>query len=310
MKLPVFKAVGMTFAFVFGKLGDVIRILWLPYLILTAASMWFVYQLLPVVIALFDLNLNEKPDPQQVLAIFQPLWAPCGVLFLASLIFMPMQYAGLLRFLVKGERPGGIFYLQFGRNELNILLTYIVVLLITVGLAIVFGAAEGIVRVTVPGPTGELARHLINLVRQILNLWIGIKLSLAFAAAIGIGGIGIGRSWSVVKGNWWNLFGFYILLGIIYLLVLCAMIAPFAHNLFTMFKELAGVGRDAAAAKEFARQHLMDLQFWLQHPGQIGYAIGALHFVVSFLLTALGISAPGVAYRLITEDSGKETSAV
>lgn len=308
MKLPVFKAVGMTFAFVFGKLGDVIRILWLPYLILTAASMWFIYKLVPFALTLLDMNFNEKPDPQQVFAAIQPLVAPCGVLLLASLIFMPMMYAGLLRFLVKGERPGGVFYLRFGKDEWNVLLTYIVILLISIGVGIVFGAIEAGVRIGVPGPAGMMVRQLVSLVERIVSLWINIKLSLAFAAAVGVGAIGIGRSWSVVKGNWWNLFGFFIVLGIIYLLVVCAALAPFAHAIMSMFKELVGIGRDQAALKEFARQQLMDLQLWIQHPGVIGYAISAVHLVISFLVTAIGISAAGVAYRLITEDSGKESA--
>jgi len=289
----------MTFAFVFGKLGDVIRILWLPYLLVTAAAGWLIYNVVPFAVAMLGMNFGEQPDPQQIFAVMQPIFAPCAVFLLVALIFVPMQYAGLLRFLLKGERPGGIFYLRFGKDEWNVLLTYIVFLLISLGIGIFFGAIETAAKFGIPGEAGTFVLPLIELVTRLVSLWVDIKLSLAFAAAIGISAIGIGRSWSLVKGNWWNLFGFYILLGIIYIILLCAMLAPFAHHIMGLFQDLAGAGEDPDAIKEVARQHLMDLQFWLQHPGPIGYVITAFHLAISFLLTAVGISAAGVAYRLI-----------
>jgi hypothetical protein len=281
-----------------------VKILWLPYLILTAASAWFIYAMIPSLIAIID--LPSKPDPQQLIPIMQPLLAPCAVMFVAALIFYPMQYAGLLRFLVRGEQPGGVFYLRFGGDEWNILVTYVVILLINIGIGLVFAAIDAGLRLGLPPASAQVSRQAIDFVMRILNLWISIKLSLAFAASIGIRGIGVGRSWSVVKGNWWNLLGFYLILGLIFLALLCALLAPFANQLWAMFSDLGKVGRDTEAFKALVRQHVLDLQTWMQHPGPIVYAIFAAQFVIGIVLLAIQVSAAGVAYRLITEGEGRD----
>ena len=168
MKLPVFRAVGMTFAFVLGHFGEIARVLWLPTALLVAASAWFLHQLVPVALAMLD--LGTPPEPAQVLTAIGPICAPIGVLLVLLLILMPMQYAGVLRYLIKGEKAGGVLYLRFGHDELNMLITYILVILIGIGVSLVFSVVEGILKIALPLPTGQLARGIVNLIQQIVYL--------------------------------------------------------------------------------------------------------------------------------------------
>lgn len=309
MKLPVFRAIGMTFAFVFGHLVEVIKITWLPLALMMAGIYWAELRMLPML----DIAPHFDPhDPQASLRAMLPLLQAEGIMFLAMLIFVPMLYAGLLRFVIRGEKPRLPFYLAFGGDELRILITFILVVLL---LAIIYVAGfVGILILSglpaLSGPAGAIAILAASCLLLWLLLWLALRLSLSCAGAIGARKIGIGPSWSTTKGAVWALFFYYLIFFVLFIaaeLVLGYVLLP---EYFTGVGQLIAViaqhPHDPQAVVEASRQFSAQIREALQSKLPLLIGVG---FAFSLIVYPLMIVLSGVAWRLLTEGSADKSEA-
>jgi hypothetical protein len=302
MKLPVFKAIGTTFAFVLGHFFDIVRITWLPLLALTAATWWFLHGILAFVVGITE--LGPIPDGRAVLDILLKVGPASGVLFLASLVFYPMLYAGLLRLIMRGEKPAGAFYLEFGGDEFRILGTYLLLILINLGVNVAIGIPQGLLFLTLGGADVAIAvivNSLIDIAAAALGIWIALRLSLAFAAAISESGIGIGPSWSIAKGNVWNLLGYWLLWIILGAVVSIACIIAFAPGIFEFCRAVMTAAQDDGQMKTVLREHAEMFTAWINNPGQAVLMAVAVLYAVNLIFISFMIAAGGIAYRLMTD---------
>jgi hypothetical protein len=300
MKLPVFKAIGATFGLVLGRFATLAQIAWLPMLAMSGVTAWFLWNLLPVLSNI--VTLSETSRPEEVAAAVGPLALPMLLTFAVSLIFMPMLFAGLLRYIVRGERPAGPFYLHFGGDELRVLGTYITIVLINLGIGLATGIVGGVLITVLGGkdaPAGALTQSLIELAVRIVQIWIALRLSLAFPSAIGARAVGIGPSWQLTRGNTLALLGYWALWYVALFAVVLVLCLPFLSGMGALFEELSAVAGNDAAAKQFLIDKVRSLSEWIAANGQTLWIALGVHFVFSLVITIVQVSAAGVAYRLI-----------
>jgi hypothetical protein len=315
MKLPVFKAFGASFAVVFGHFGEMLKILWLPLALLLGAGYWFAGQTFRYSRHIMEMQLPGGPvDPHQMMQeVFHELgWT--GLILLADIILIPMMFAGILRFIIRGERAKGLFYLRFGGDELRILITFILQALlfcalyiggiIVIGL-LVYGLGYAQMSPSISG----LAGLLVGLAFIVFMIWVALRLSLTLPAAVGARKIGIGPSWSVTKGNVWRLLGYWILWGLLFWLIEVVLI------MFLMPGYFAGIGQmmqtimahphDPAAAEHAMREWNLQMMTTL---GERWSFISGAGFILGLVLYPLFIASGGVAYRLMTEKKDDEVA--
>ena len=317
-KLPIMKAFETTFSVVFGNLLEIIRIVWLPLALMTVALWWI---LLNLFIAFYGLSVSmnegEDPDPEQVLATMQPMFGWIALLLLVTLIFVPMLRAGLLRFVLRGERATGLFYFRYGRDELRILLTGIIWYLIYLGLVFVAEMACIALIFFTNAQFPELAPLVGGIAIMgalVFVIWILLRLSLAWPGAIATKGIGIGPSWHATKGNTLRLLVYWLLWCGLFLLVwgvcefaLIWLILPlFATELPQLTAE-GGPEQSSVVLK--AVLDYFAAVFDYHNPAVIAGAL--IGFLFAIVLCALNICAGGVAYKLLTSQdaSDKETES-
>jgi hypothetical protein len=313
MKLPVFKAFGATYSFVFGNLFACIRIIWLPLAILYAGFYFVAGTIFPIIIQLLW-TIPEDPDdavlvmPQALLHLLGPLAQWEGLAILAVLVLMAIISAGLLRFVIRGERPRLPFYLGFGGAEISLILTWILVALLFLALYValmMLVAAASIGVAMVAKPLVALVAFVGILACIIIFIWFALRLSLAGAGAIAVRGIGIGPSWSASKGNAWQLLGFWILvflpliaIGIVVSTITKVMILPdLLANLPVHDGHL-----DPHAAAAMLEKLFATIQ------GKLPLLLG-VSYVIRLVTYPILIGAGGVAYRLLTEGGEGEPHA-
>ena len=158
MRFPVFKAFAAGLAYIFTQFLTLLRILWLPALLMMAIN----FALLPTVMEaqLAMLEIDPEADPAAVFETMGPMFKTMGIMYLAAAIFYPMMMAGVLRHVTRGEAPRLPFYLRFGGDEIRIILaTIIFFILSTVIYAVgMFGfLAVGLAMSALSGALGAVA---------------------------------------------------------------------------------------------------------------------------------------------------------
>ena len=145
MKLPIFKAVGATFAYVIANLLTVIQILWLPMAVYFGLNFWTGPMLTEMQLDLADIDGAE--DPEFIFQVIGNAMTVLGIVVLGFLVLYLMMYAGIYRHLLRGERPSLPFYFRFGADELRLIGAAIVLSLLMlalyIGLIVAAVAAAG-----------------------------------------------------------------------------------------------------------------------------------------------------------------------
>lgn len=311
MKLPVFKAFGASFALVFGHYGEILKILWLPLVALMGLAVWLMQHMLVFSNRMLALSANgARPDPHAVLQQVVPMMSWAGLAFLAEIIFVPMMFAGILRFIIRGERAKGIFYLHYGADELRILITFILQSLLVgalyVGGAILLGLLVGGLH-AVSLSAAEIGGAAGGIVFTIFMIWVALRLSLTLPAAVGARKIGIGPSWSATKGNVWRLLGYWILWGLVIGIVECLLITFLMPGYFEHLATLMQVIGSHPGDHEAVQQAMLQWQqgFMTSFAGRLPLIMG-VGFVFALVIYPLFIASGGVAYRLMTEKKDEE----
>lgn len=130
MKLPVFKALGASLSYIGAHFFTLIKIMWLPALLLTGVMAYVMPTVMDAQMQL--IAVEETGDPTDVLALLGPIFKSSGLMYLAAAIFYPMIMAGVLKHVIRGDAPRLPFYLQYGGDELRLLLAYILIFIISV----------------------------------------------------------------------------------------------------------------------------------------------------------------------------------
>src|SRR5215469_12695513 len=199
-KIPVGATIAQAYRFAFGDLLKILSIIWLPWLVLSAANLLL---RTPAMTLSQDIATNNFAGVGPLLLIMVPL-------YLFGLYALFMQITGITQQAL-GLRTGSPFYyLSFGRPVWRLIGAFLLTALIILGLYLGFILA-GIVLGLAFAFVGKMAAAAAVIATFAVGFgaYIYIIVRLAFLlnpVVIAESRIGIGRSWSLGKGNFWRMF--------------------------------------------------------------------------------------------------------
>ncbi len=293
MKLPVLKAVKATIGFAGAFWRDLLIISWAPALLCIAASL--ALQLLPLPSLGNSLLLGMGGTWVRLSFSLPDLF-----LLLLALVISCAPYAlliaGILRLIIRGERPKSPICIQFGKLELFAFLTALLLvacnllfnLASNITSAVLAFLSDSIPRVGVPLAFGAGAGAVWIMVR------IHLRLSMALPAAVAIGGIGMLPSIHATRENEMHLLGFWLL---------------WAAGDFVLFRSLAipyvlngALGHEVTPNPVPAMiSGLSDYAWMLAGDVFVGVTRIVTGTLINVVRIALVAVASGIAWRMIHE---------
>ncbi len=301
MKLPIGRAVSATFAFVLQNWLEILRIVWAPFAIFM--TIWLIIG--PRYMSLnTEMMLVDPEDTEAVMTIIGQILPLMGLLLLLSFVFYAVLIAGILKLVIRGERPSMPFYLGFGADEWRLLGTWVLLFLIALGIQILAMVAAGVfgaVAAFVPG-VGPLLAFAGGLAIFIAFIWGMLRLSLATPAAIGARRIGIGPSWAATKGNVWRLLGFWLVWVVLVLVLQIIAIAVVMPGYFGLMA--ASTSQDPETARNATIAIAEQANVFAQLSSPLGIVRVLFGLLVGAAMFTFMVAASGVAWRYINGEAG------
>lgn len=306
MTLPVFKAFFATLGYLGAHFFTIVRILWLPMLLVMGVNWLYMSATIDLqseLMAFGDEGVDPSAAPSFPVEAVGAIFLSVGLLYLAMAILYPMMFAGVLRHLVRGEAPKLPFYVRFGGDEFRILLAFIMVIALTsivglVGMLALF--IIGFIAAVLSEAVGGILMVVLFLAFFVAVIWFMLRLSIAFGAVVGERSVGIAESWRLTKGNAWRLFFFWLLVWLVMLAVSIVYFISVAVGMAPLFFDMIATANDAEAIAGIQRR-LLEMQRDLidaSAPGFWVYSIATYCFMIIY--TALWAAASGVAYRFLS----------
>lgn len=297
-KLPVFSTISRTFGFLLGDIATIVRIAWLPLLIVSGLSFYVGADAIDAMIA-----AKENPTRAMEMAQINFLIGVAG--FLANIIVM----VALLRVVMFGDRkPGLPAYIWFGMTETRLIIAYLLLIVAVIagaiGVSLGFAIFAAIVA-AVPGL--EAVIGLAAAAIAIAAVWALIKLSIIPAVIVAEKGLGVERSWALMRGNSFRMF--VVLLCTFIPLALLSVVVSVAilgndFPAFPDFKALMANGdASAKAVSEAAEKWQMDIMKGVRAHWVEFVAMNYLSSIISAAVTA-GIA--GNAYLALAGEPAHE----
>lgn len=290
-KIPVWRTVGRAYGFAFGHYLTVLGIVWLPLVIMTAASFFLVRPF-------YAQNLSGEKGGAMP---FDPRLMRINLLVqLLALLVSTIMSVGIAKE-VLGLRTGPrFFYLSFGAAEFRVLIGYFALILlfivIVIGLAIAGGIAGGVAGVlasqvtSLPKPLVGLIVVAIVLAVFLAMIFIMVRLSFLFVpSTVAEHRIGIARSWELTHGNFWRIFAIGLMIFIPLIIIFCAVgFAILGAGYLDFAMQHTG---DPAAVQAYVMHRLMPI---MSNP--VAIVVGLIVYPVFYGLT---LSPPAFAYRAL-----------
>lgn len=302
MSLPVFRAVGATYAFFFGNFLRILRVTWLPTLIIAGFAAWNTQLALNLLRYPFVASVHVEASKAALDAVnaAAPLIKWSLAFRLIEIVLLAIVSVGLVRPIVRGDWPRGIFYLGFGLDELRVLLARFMAYVLF--FAAYFGSA--IVVVLLLLLAGALNKYagvaLLGLgvaAVVVVLIWITLRMFLIAPASVSERSIGFLSSWAVTERHSWQLLALVVLVGaplvILALILLCAVFWAELPTILPQMREI--LSNPDVMPMRFSSGPVLALVT------PVAVAIGVVEWLMIVLLTI----ASGFAYRLLTKGASE-----
>ena len=278
----------------------------------------------------FGALANAFPTPEQMASGAPPAisfgaLAPLILIYFAVLfvmfILMAAYEAACLRWMIHGE-SGGFFGLSFGDDTWRVYGTYWMWLVVSVGYFVGAFMSLGVISVVadVAGlPEGAVAGivGLLALLICLAPIYWGVRFAPAAATSIGRKNFAFFKAWTVTKGRFWPMFGSFLVLWILYLLVALFIsgatymllfgpaLAEMIHAAQTQGPEAASEALNAAVFRQLAAQYANPL--WLASyfvVQVIGWSVVLVFYVLLYGVNARAVRAALDEGRISIDDAG------
>lgn len=284
-KVPVFSTVSKAYGFVLGDFGTVFLIAWLPLLAVTAFNVQFGREALEMAIAGGLSPEAAQGSPMNLLASI--LGAVASIMVLIA----------LLRVVIFGQRPGGVFYLWFGMTELKLLGAYVLLIVAFIAAVIAISIVLGIAGAAGGGPVVGVG----VIVLMFALLWVMLRLSILPATVAAENTMGVERTWALTAGNAMRLFFVFLLVyipfGIAAIVLLGAVLGGSLPAMPDFVALTAAAENGNAQQADQMQQAVIAWQKgFLQAMLDNWMVVQILGFVLSVVQTALFAGIAGNAY--------------
>ena len=300
-KIPVLGTVSHAYGFLIGDFVTIARIAWAPLLAAAALQYYFGGEITDAA-----LRALQSHDPTRMMEHMPAQFLLGLTQFLGGIIAL----VGLLRVVVSGDRKPGLFiYLWFGGAEFRLVVVTVLLIVAAfaaaMGLAIVF-ALLGAIATQVPVVGVILVLAAIILVFVVI--WAALRLSLISPVIVAESGLGVERSWALMRGNALRMFLILLLtfipLAVVSLIVFLAVFGtdlPPLPDFAAMMKPAGGDAQTPAAVQQAVSDAMEHWQAGLLDAyREHWFEANALSFVYTLFSTALGAGVTGSAYLSAT----------
>jgi hypothetical protein len=252
---------------------------------------------LPFQSTLLEMGTNPGRSTQELGALFLGI-ALFGLGALAlQMVLITAAYRAILH-----PDKSGFAYLRFGVDEL---LEIVLAIVMIVGFyALIFGGLVAIILgatfVAVLGTAGKVLGILLGILLGIaflcLCIWLAVRLCLAFPLVVLRHRLAIGEAWRLSRGNFWTLFGAFIVVAVLY--IVCVGVIGTLTAASYLSTLMSSGGFDPGGKASAVQQAAMIRQLTAITPlTVIGWVLSAL---VGGVFIALNGGATATAVRDLT----------
>lgn len=243
-----------------------------------------------------DVFASSHLAPARALSFLGWFFAAFLVVFIVMMAYLSTIYCAIYRAILKPVRPG-FAYLQFGRDEWNMVLLQLAMFVIVMVFELA-GVGIGLGIYASPLLTGAkvsliILEVLVLLVTMLITM---VRWSLAGPVIVAEGRLDFGRSWSLTRHHLWPMFGMLLLAGILGLVISTAMqlvVRPISFLVFNPYQS-----PPPAPAQVWSR--MWDLV--VANPGPTA-AVTALLLLATTLQTVVQLAPVAAAYRDLTAEA-------
>ena len=292
-KIPVAQTVAESYRFVFGGLGTVIGLIWLPIVILTVGGY---FTMVPYFSGMAG-ALDSGDASQQGSLLLHVLAFDIVMIVLMAMIAVaiareilnPVRRPSFLRFALgpaEFRAIGGLIALFF-------LMIIFVVILVIVSMVIGFVANALLPAAGAAGSKGAAGIGALVSVLGFFGLvYIMVRLGFLLVPAVAMeGGFGLERSWQLTKGNFWRIFAVLVAtlvpIVIVAILIDLTVLGP---DFLNPHLELA---HDQAAQMRHSAEQMRQMAAHLPLMMGIGFLLAPFTYGMTFAPAAF-------AYRALT----------
>lgn len=195
--------------------------------------------------AMMDMQSASQSNDQEATMRSLGVLAPFYLVALPlTLLYYGVATAAVNRMVLRPEDSRNAF-IQFGGDELRMILVMVVQWLIGVGTIVGATLLAGILTGVASAAGGPIAGVIVGIIAGVaaigLVVWISIRLSLALSQTFATGRLNIFGSWALTKGRFWPILGAYLLAVILLIVVFLLAFAVQALVAIALGGGFAGV---------------------------------------------------------------------
>lgn len=245
------------------------------------------------------------------------LLIPLGLVWMFLLFVLLAAYeSACVRWMLRGDTSAPL-QLHFGADMWRVYGTYwawlLYVVLAWVGLAVTM-MVGGIVAANI-GEAG--AWIVVGIIPVYLLAWLyaTVRLSPASATSIGVGEFAPLKAWTVSRDRFWALFGSYLLLFVIYIVLICVVsgiaLGSYYSQVFGGLDWTMAQANPEAFMREYEQASLRATQQMFSNPASIALYVGSqvLVFAVALVFYVLWFGVQARAVQAALEEGKVEKAA-
>lgn len=304
-KIPVGKTIAHAYRFAFGEFPQILGVIWLPFVLVSVAGFLVIQQMAAVMTAVTTQNLTGIGGHFLVI----------GPVYVVMFVFFAMQIVAVTRLGLGQQEKPAYFFFSLGKPVWRLIGAYLLVALIFIGVEIVLGIGLAIISAIAGAVVGATAGandeaitrtflligFLIFAIIFAVMMYVFTRLTFLLpSVVVAERRTGLGRAWSLGRGNFWRMFAILLAVMLPLLVIEFLAFAFWSPDLLTMVKPGATPAEILAWDRRLMEQivHYLEAYWFIALP--VWLAVTTVYFGLLY-------GARAFAYRALVPAEGPET---